>query len=408
MNHLEIKKEELTKILLDRIDYSRNVEDDEVKELIDEVLTLAGRKNLLSIEEKKQLRKDLFYRIRKLDILQELIDDPEITEIMINGPNDIYIEKKGKVSKYPLRFSAIEKLEDIIQQIVAECNRVVNEASPIVDARLYNGSRVNVVLAPVAINGPIVTIRKFPEHPMRMEQLVDMGAISLEIVQWLEKLVQAKYNIFICGGTGSGKTTFLNALSQYIPEDERIITIEDSAELQLLEQPNLVSLETRNTNVEGCKEITIRDLIKTSLRMRPDRIIVGEVRGGEAFDMMQAMNTGMEGSMSTGHANSCADMLSRLENMILMGMDLPLQAIRKQIGSGIDILIHLGRLRDGSRKLLEIVEITGYENNEIQYQTLYQYRECRRRETEKIEGNWEKKGELQFVEKLYTAGIWVS
>jgi pilus assembly protein CpaF len=294
----------------------------------------------------------------------------------------------------------------VIQQIVADCNRVVNEASPIVDARLQNGARVNVVLNPVALNGPIVTIRRFPDKPITMEDLISFGSITPEVCEWLRKLVEAKYNIFISGGTGSGKTTFLNALSNYIPAEERIITIEDSAELQIRNIPNLVRMETRNANVEGCQEITIRDLIKTSLRMRPDRIIVGEVRGGEAFDMMQCLNTGHDGSMSTGHANSSKDMLSRLENMILMGIEIPLAAIKQQIASGIDIIIHLGRLRDKSRKVLEIVEVLGYEDGDILLQPLYQFVEEGEDRDGKILGALQKKGELTYVEKLQSAGLW--
>ena len=325
---------------------------------------------------------------------------------MINGPEHIFIEKNGKLSRFELKFESKEKLDDVIQQIVAACNRVVNEASPIVDARLENGARVNVVLAPVALNGPIVTIRRFPDEPITMKKLISFGSIPEEVCVWLEKLVRARYNIFISGGTGSGKTTFLNALSNYIPKEERIITIEDSAELQILNIPNIVRMETRNANVEGCKEISIRDLIKASLRMRPDRIVVGEVRGGEAFDMMQCLNTGHDGSMSTGHANSSKDMLSRLENMILMGMDLPLNAIRQQIASGIDIIIHLGRLRDKSRKVLEIVEVLGFENENIELKTLYKFEETGEDENGRILGVLQQKGELEYVDKLKTAGIY--
>lgn len=291
-NRLDEMREQLRDRLRADIDYSREISDGEMQELIDELLMREGKKRLMTLEEKAWLRKELFYAIRKLDVLQELIDNSDITEIMINGPDHIFVEKKGKLFRLEQKFESREKLEDIIQQIVAACNRVVNEASPIVDARLENGARVNVVLRPVALNGPIVTIRRFPDKPIMMKDLVSFGSIPPEVCEWLRKLVRARYNIFISGGTGSGKTTFLNALSDYIPREERIITIEDNAELQILNIPNLVRMETRNANVEGCREITIRDLIKTSLRMRPDRIIVGEVRGGEAFDMMQCMNTG--------------------------------------------------------------------------------------------------------------------
>ena len=300
------------------------------------------------------------------------------------------------------RFPAKEKLEDVIQQIVAGANRIVNEASPIVDARLSDGSRVNVVLYPVALNGPVVTIRKFPKDNITMEQLIQWNSISREAAELLGRLIRAKYNIFISGGTGCGKTTFLNALSDFIPKEERIITIEDNAELRIKGVSNLVRLEARNANVEGVGEISIRDLIKASLRMRPDRIIVGEVRGSEAIDMLQSLNTGHCGA-SSGHANSPRDMLSRLETMVLMGMELPLSAIQRQIASAIDIIVHLGRLRDSSRKLLEIVEILGYEEGEIKLQTLYEFRE-RGIAKEKIQGEWVKVNEIQKREKLLAAG----
>jgi len=343
-----------------------------------------------------------------LDVLQQLVDDPNVTEIMINGKDQIFIEKSGKLQKYEIQFESTEKLEDVIQQIVAKCNRVVNEASPIVDARLDNGARVNVVLDPIALNGPIVTIRRFPDHPITMEQLIKFESISPFLSAYLSCLVQAGYNIFVSGGTGSGKTTFLNALSDSIPNDERIITVEDNAELQILHIPNLVRLESRNANVEGCREITIRDLIRSSLRMRPDRIIVGEVRGSEAIDMIQAMNTGHDGSMSTGHANSSADMLSRLETMILMGMDLPLAAIRRQLASGIDIIVQLGRLRDKSRKILEVCEITGKiskDTGEVEIRPLYVFTETEQKENGKVKGEWRKANELQNMAKLKAAGI---
>ncbi|MDD2968553.1 MAG: ATPase, T2SS/T4P/T4SS family, partial [Lachnospiraceae bacterium] len=302
-------------------------------------------------------------------------------------------------------FRSKEKLEDVIQQIVAKCNRVVNESSPIVDARLTNGSRVNVVLSPVALNGPILTIRRFPEKPIEMKDLVRIGSLSKDVEEFLKKLVYAKYNILISGGTGSGKTTFLNALSEFIPKDERIITIEDSAELQIRGIPNLVRLETRNANIEECKEISIRDLIKTALRMRPDRVIVGEVRGGEAIDMLQCFNTGHDGSISTAHANSAKDMLARLETMALMGMDLPLSAIQRQIASGVDIIIHLGRIRDKSRKVLEIAEICGYENGEILIETLYSFQENESKAGEPISGELVRRNELKNAEKWMAAGL---
>ena len=405
MESREERKRRLRERLAENIDYSTEKSDEEIQELIDEMLTKESKKAPLGLAEREQLRRELFYAIRKLDVLQDLVDDPHITEIMINGPEYIFIEKEGRLRRSELRFESREQLQNVIQHIVADCNRVVNEASPIVDARLQNGARVNVVLNPVALNGPIVTIRRFPDKPILMEDLIAYGSITEEVSEWLQKLVQAKYNIMISGGTGSGKTTFLNALSYYIPTEERIITIEDNAELQILGLPNLVRMEKRNANVEGCSEISIRDLIRTSLRMRPARIIVGEVRGGEAMDMMQCLNTGHDGSMSTGHANSCEDMLSRLENMILMGMEIPLTAIKQQIASGVDIIIHLGRLRDKSRKVLEITEVLRFENGRITTRPLYQFTENGEDAQGRVLGVLQKRGELSYVEKLQSAGL---
>ena len=361
--------------LRQKIDLSREVSDEEVREMIDEMVIHCSRQYALSLKDRQQLGREIFDAIRRMDILQELVEEEEVTEIMINGTQGIFIERKGRLFQWDKNFASKEKLEDVIQQIVAKCNRAVNEASPIVDARLENGARVNIVLAPVALNGPIVTIRRFPSHPIGMTDLLAYGSLTQEAAQDLEKWVRAGYNIIISGGTGSGKTTFLNALSQYIPSTDRVITIEDSAELQLQGIPNLVRLETRDSKGEGTTAITIRDLIRSSLRMRPDRIIVGEVRGSEAIDMLQALNTGHDGSLSTGHANSATDMLMRLETMVLMGMELPLSAVRRQIASGVDIIVQLGRLRDKSRKVLEIVEITGYEDGEIVTRPLYQFQE---------------------------------
>ena len=405
MESKEARKRRLREKLAESIDYSAEKSDEEIQELIDEMLTKESKIVPLGLAERGQLRRELFHAVRKLDILQDLIDDTQITEIMINGADNIFMEKAGRLMRSDLRFESKEQLQNVIQQIVAGCNRVVNEASPIVDARLQNGSRVNIVLDPVALNGPIVTIRRFPDKPIMMEDLIAYGSIDREVSMWLQKLVQAKYNIMISGGTGSGKTTFLNALSYYIPKEERVITIEDNAELQLLGLPNLVRMEKRNANVEGCSEMSIRDLIKTSLRMRPDRIIVGEVRGGEAFDMMQCFNTGHDGSMSTGHANSCEDMLSRLENMILMGIEIPLVAIRQQIASGVDIIVHLGRLRDRSRRVMEITEVLGYEKDKIALQVLYRFTETGEDAEGRVQGILQKKGELSYVEKLQTAGL---
>ena len=405
MESREDRKKRLREKLAESIDYSTEKTDEEIQQLIDEILMKESKTAPLSLAERVQLRRELFHAIRKLDVLQDLVDDGHITEIMINGPENIFIEKDGHLSRSDLRFESGEQLQNVIQQIVADCNRVVNEASPIVDARLKNGSRVNVVLNPVALHGPIVTIRRFPDKPVMREDLIAYGSVTKEVCEWLGKLVRAKYNIMISGGTGSGKTTFLNALSYYIPEEERIITIEDNAELQILGLPNLVRMEKRNANVDGCLEITIRDLIKPSLRMRPDRIIVGEVRGGEAFDMMQCLNTGHDGSMSTGHANSSEDMLSRLENMILMGMELPLTAIRQQIASGVDIIVHLGRLRDRTRKVLEITEVMGFEEGRIRLRPLYQFVETGEDAAGRVLGVLQKKGDLSYVEKLQSAGL---
>ena len=404
MEYTELKRE-LCKKVQERMDYLKDLSDREVEDAIDEVLL--GEENLVTypVELRRRLKKELFDSLRRLDILQIFVEDSSVTEIMINGTDHIFIERDGRLQELDVGFDSPEKLQDVIQKIVAGCNRVVNEASPIVDARLPDGSRVNMVMNPVALNGPIVTIRRFPEKPVTMEWLIRNHSISAEAAEFLEKLVRAGYNIFISGGTGSGKTTFLNVLSQFIPAEERVITIEDSAELQLRSLPNLVRLETRNSNVEGCKEITVRELIRSSLRMRPTRIIVGEVRGAEAIDMLQCLNTGHDGSMSTGHANSGKDMLARLENMVLMGMELPLTAIRQQIASGIDIIVHLGRLRDRSRRVLEITEIIGCENNEIKLNPLYEFEEAGENSDGCIIGRLGKKGNLLRENKLRAAGL---
>ncbi|NLD48537.1 MAG: CpaF family protein [Clostridiaceae bacterium] len=364
---------EVRKQVNDSIDLRKDFTDEEVRDLITSIVFEKSKEFYLSVGEKKEITDTIFNSMRRLDILQPLIDDKSITEIMVNGSEDIFIERGGKSFRLDIRFESRQKLEDVIQTIVGRVNRTVNESTPIVDARLQDGSRVNVVLSPVALNGPILTIRKFPDKPMTMQEIISLESISKEAAEVLEKMVKAKYNIFICGGTGSGKTTFLNALSNFIPKDERIVTIEDSAELQIIGIENIVILETRNANTEGKGEITIRDLIKTSLRMRPERIIVGEVRGPEALDMLQAMNTGHDGSLSTGHANSTRDMLSRLETMVLSGTLMPLEAIRQQIASAVDIIVHLSRIRDKSRKVLEISEITGYKNGEIILNPLFEY-----------------------------------
>lgn len=398
-------KQELRRRVLERLDYGREQSDAEILELIDAVMLEEQVLRQLPVGESHRLRTELFCSLRGLDILQSLIEDPGITEIMINGPNHIFIERSGQLMELDMRFESEEKLQDVIQQIVAGCNRAVNEASPIVDARLSNGARVNIVMNPIALNGPIVTIRRFPDTPITMEELIRRESVSREAAEFLQQLVRAGYNIFISGGTGSGKTTFLNVLSGFIPPRERVITIEDSAELQLQGLRNLVRMETRSSNVEGCREITVRDLIRTSLRMRPDRIIVGEVRGGEAVDMMQCLNTGHDGSMSTGHANSARDMLSRLENMFLMGMEIPLTAIRKQIVSGIDIVVHLGRLRDGTRKVLEVAEVADCEGENILLNPLYQFEESGEDSEGRVQGALVRKGGLICDQKLKAAGL---
>lgn len=396
--------EKYKQAVMEKIDCSGEIEDSKVYEWIDAVIMEAANEKYMRLEEKTSLRTRLFHSLRKLDILQELIDDPDITEIMINGTNNIFVEKNGKIEKCEKQFESAEKLEDVIQQMVAKANRIVNETTPIVDTRLENGSRVNIVLPPIALNGPAVTIRRFPDKPIVMKDLIRFGAISEDVSEFLKKLVKSKYNIIVCGGTGSGKTTFLNVLSNYIPCDERIITIEDSAELQILQIPNLVRMETRNANIEGCNQITIRDLIKTALRMRPNRIVIGEVRGSEAVDLIQCLNTGHEGSISTIHSNNSKDMISRLEMMVLMGVDIPLSAIKSQIAAGVDIIIHLGRMRDKSRKVLEITEIEGFRENQIILNPIYQYKETSEN-MDKVLGKLVQCGELKNKEKLEREGF---
>ena len=389
--------------IMGQMDLSRELGDEEVYRLVEEQAGEFSRTQMLGFQEREELEQFLFNSLRKLDVLQELLEDAEVTEIMVNGMDHIFYEKHGQLFESDRHFSSREKLNDVIQQIAGHSNRVVNESSPIVDARLTDGSRVNIVLEPVAIDGSAISIRKFPEKPIRMEDLIRFGAVTEEAAEFLRILVLSGYNIFISGGTGSGKTTFLNALSQYIPREERIITIEDSAELQLLDKPNLVRLETRNANTEGVVPITIRDLIRTALRMRPERIVVGECRGAEALDVLQAMNTGHAGSLSTGHANSGRDMISRIETMVLMGIELPLAAIRGQIASGIDILIHLGRLRDKSRKVLSILEIAGIADGQVTLRELFQFEESGM-ENGRVCGKLIRVGALRNTEKHRRAG----
>ena len=390
--------------VLKKMDMGHEMTDEELLDLIHIALNEAGQEKYMPLQEKIQISRELFNAFRKLDILQDLVEDEEITEIMINGTESIFLEKSGQLFQPDKRFVSGTKLEDVIQQIVAGTNRYVNEASPIVDARLEDGSRVNVVLKPVALNGPIMTILKFPKEKGTMEQLIQWGSISQEAVEFLKTLVCANYNIFVGGGTGAGKTTFLNELSDYIPKDERLIRSEDNAELKIKGVPNLVRLEARNANLEGEGAVTIRDLIKSALRMRPDRILVGEVRGDETVDMISsAMLNGHSGSMSTGHANNPVDMLHRLETMMMMGIDMPLTAIQRQVASAIDIIIHLGRLRDKSRKVLEIAEVLEYADGVIRIQSLYEFRE-EGMENGKIKGCLVKVEELTHCEKLLAAG----
>lgn len=382
--------EHLRTHVLECMDFERELPDEELRELIVREMTHLENIERLSIKDRLYLEQRVFNSLRKLDILQELLEDDTVTEIMVNGPRNVYFEKNGSFHKSPHEFASEEKLQDVIQQIVGRHNRVVNMSSPIVDTRLEDGSRVNVVLFPISIDGSAISIRKFSKTALDMDTLVEVGTVTREVAEFLKNLVTCRYNLFISGGTSSGKTTFLNALSGYIPKEERIITIEDSAELRLQGVKNIVRLETRSKNTEGVKAITARELIHTALRMRPDRIIVGECRGEEALDMLQAMNTGHDGSLSTGHANSTQDMLNRLETMVLMGMDLPLQAVRQQIASGIDVVIHLERGSDKKRRVVEISEVLGVKNGVIRLHKLYEY-----------ENGLKKRGELQKKEKLY-------
>ncbi len=394
--------------LIEKLEYKEDVSDEELKDMIGDEIKEYNSRSHIPIKNRLELGRQIYHSMRKLDILQDLLEDPGITEIMVNGPDSIFIEKKGKLEKISQTFESEDSLRNVIGQIVAGCNRVVNDSSPIVDARLADGSRVNVVLNPVAINGPILTIRRFPARPLLMEDLVRIGSLTEEAVLFLKDLVVAGYNIIVSGGTGSGKTTFLNALSSFIPSDERIITIEDSAELQIQGKDNLVKMETKNANIDSADPITIRDLIKTSLRMRPNRIIVGEVRGPEAMDMVcSAMNCGHDGSMSTVHANSAADTISRIETMILMAVELPIQAIRRQILSGVDIIIHLGRMRDRSRRVLEISELNADSSSETEINPLFVFKEDPGSTKDELKGRLYRTGRLNNVEKLKSAGIFI-
>lgn len=392
--------------VMERIDPSKETEENEIFEIIDDVIKIYGRSHALSADTKVTYRQKLFNDMKRMDILQELIDDDSVTEIMVNGWKNIFVEKEGIIKRWDKCFDNPERLNDIVQRIAAVSNKIVNESVPISDTRLADGSRVNIVMNPVAIDGPIITIRKFYRTPFSMDKMIEMGSISEEAAGFLKNLVISKYNLFISGGTGSGKTTFLNALSNYIPGDERVITIEDSAELKLMNIDNLVRLEARNANIEGKNEVTIRDLIRSALRMRPDRIIVGEVRGGEAVDMLQAMNTGHSGSLSTGHSNGPEEMLLRLETMVLMGMDMPVMAIRSQIASALDVIVHLGRLRDRTRRVLSISEILGIKDGVIQLNHLYEFKEDGTDAGGKIIGSLKTTGNIfRNKEKLRAAGL---
>lgn len=397
---------EIKKYVTENLPLSK-MSDEELEERIEEIVLQKIGNRYCSIDQRLSISEQVYSSIRGFGLLDSIISDDTITEVMINGPENVFIEQNGRLFKLDKQFESQRRLEDIIQRIVGLAGREVNQANPICDTRLPDGSRVNVVLPPIALCGPTITIRKFSKTPMTIEKLIKYGSITQEIADKLELLVKAKYNIFICGGTGSGKTTFLNALSNYIPKDERVITIEDSAELQITGVENLVSLETRNANASGAGQITIRDLIKSSLRMRPERIVVGEVRGGEALDMLQAMNTGHDGSLSTGHANSTQDMLSRLETMVLQGAaGLPLEAIRQQIASAVDIIIHLSRLRDKSRKTMEICEVVGYEDGKIVLNPLYVFEEDEKSTLEKVSGSLKRtENKMQNDFKLKLAGV---
>jgi len=401
---MQSRKNRIRKNVMDCLDLSRELSDEEVGGVIDRCILDEAAHEYIPVKEKVRLKAEIFNSLRRLDVLTEYLEAEDITEIMVNGYRDIFVERNGQLERVDSTFESEEKLLSVIQQIVAGCNRRINEAEPIVDARLRDGSRVNIVLQPVSVDGPIVTIRRFPKEAFDMNRLIALGAISQEVADLLGMLVVSGYNIFVSGGTGSGKTTFLNALSGYIPKSERVITIEDSAELQLKGIDNLVRLEARPSNVEGNNAVTIRELIRTSLRMRPDRIIVGEVRDEAAIDMLAAMNTGHDGSLSTGHANSCEDMIKRLETMVLMGLDIPLVAVKQQIASAVDVIIHLSRMHDGSRKVWKICEVVGMKNGEIKLNTLFEINEYNSA-LNNARGMFRKVNDLMNIDKLLRAGM---
>lgn len=409
-DRFEIERMRLFHQLMDKLSITVGLSDEEISGIVEEAVLERDSNIYLSVAEKQRLKKELLHSFRGLDVLSELLEDEEISEIMINGKDSIFVEKNGQISQREEVFESEERLRNVIQQIVSGCNRIVNETVPIVDARLEDGSRVNVVLPPVALNGAVMTIRKFPKEFFTMEKLIQMESITQEAAEFLELLVKARYNIFISGGTGSGKTTFLNVLSNYIQKEDRVITIEDSAELQLNGISNLVRLETRNANVEGENAIPMAELIKAALRMRPTRIIVGEVRDAAAMDMCNSMLTGHDGSLSTGHGNSAKEMMLRLETMILMGYDMPVLAIRQQIAAAIDIVVHLGRLRDNSRRVLEISEVEGVKEGEICLNSLFRFEEKagskNMPESRKVYGSLIKTGEIKNKQKLLQSGMW--
>ena len=396
---------ELKAVVLEELNFYDEVTDEVVLEVIDRVLKASEIGKGISLNRRCLLRMELFHSIRRLDVLEELLADDSVTEIMMNGEKGIFLERNGRLEPFLGGKISKERLDELVVRITGMGNRIINEASPLVDARLGDGSRVSVVISPVALDSPCITIRKFPKRAITLEDLLEKQSLNEEVAEFLKKAVQAKYNIFVSGATGSGKTTLLNVLSDFIPRNERIITIEDTAELQIKNIPNLVRLEARNSVVEGCREITIRDLLRASLRMRPDRVIVGEVRGAETVDMLQAFCTGHDGSLSTGHGNSTKDMLYRLETMVMMGMDIPVLAVRRQLASGIDLMIHLGRLRDKRRVLLEISEIDGCEDGEIVVNPLYRFVEKETDGFGHVTGDWVRVGELHHKEKLFAAGI---
>ena len=401
----ETRRRQIREAVLQEIPPGVEIRDDQLMALIEDEITRLSGREYIRLEEKREMRHKVFNSLRKMDVLQDILEDEDVTEIMVNGPNHIFVEKEGRIMETGLHFEDAERLEDIAQQIASSGNRIVNESNPILDVRLSDGSRVNIVVPPIAIEGPVITIRKFPKEAMTMENLIEMGAVTEEVEEFLKKMVRARYNIFISGGTGAGKTTFLNILSNFIPRSERVITIEDSAELQIQHVDNLVRLEARNANVEGKNAVSIRDLVKSALRMRPDRIIVGEIRDSAAIDLLTAMNTGHDGSLSTGHANSPADMLNRLETLVLMGLDIPLAAIRQQISSGIDLVVHLGRLRDKSRRVLEVSEVGDVKEGKIQLFPLFLFEESGE-ENGRVMGELKATGtKLKAVEKSQRAGV---